>query len=72
MKKLLIALSLALGSQFVIAEEPKKETAKVCVDVKDKEGKPVKDAKGNTKQNCKEVQYQIILVNKTCSNFRFI
>jgi hypothetical protein len=57
MKKLLIAAILALGSQFVIAEEPaKKETAKVCVDVKDKEGKPVKDAKGNVKQNCKEVK----------------
>ena len=56
MKQLLIVLALALGSQFVIAEEPKKETAKVCVDVKDKEGKPVKDAKGNVKQNCKEVK----------------
>jgi hypothetical protein len=56
MKQLLIALSLVLGSQFVIAEEPKKETAQVCVDVKDKEGKPVKDAKGNVKQNCKEVK----------------
>jgi hypothetical protein len=56
MKKLLIALTLALGSQFVIADEPAHETKKVCVDVKDKEGKPVKDAKGNVKQNCKEVK----------------
>ena len=56
MKQLLIALALALGSQFVIADESKKETVKVCVDVKDKEGKPVKDAKGNVKQNCKEVK----------------
>jgi hypothetical protein len=56
MKHFVIALVLALGSQFVIAEEPKKETAQVCVDVKDKDGKPVKDAKGNTKQNCKEVK----------------
>ena len=57
MKKILIALALALGSQFVIADEPtKKETAQVCVDVKDKDGKPVKDAKGNVKQNCKEVK----------------
>jgi hypothetical protein len=32
------------------------EKAKVCVDVKDKEGKPVKDAKGNVKQNCKEMK----------------
>ena len=56
MKQFVIAVALALGSQFVIAEEPKKETAQVCVDVKDKEGKPVKDAKGNVKQNCKEVK----------------
>lgn len=54
MKNILIALSLALGSQFVIADEPK-ETKQVCVDVM-KDGKPVKDAKGNTKQNCKEVK----------------
>ena len=56
MKQLLIAVALALGSQFVIAEEPKKETAKVCVDVKDKEGKPVKNKDGSVKQNCKEVR----------------
>lgn len=56
MKKLLIAFAMVLGSQFVIADEPAHETKKVCVDVKDKEGKPVKDAKGNVKQNCKEVK----------------
>jgi len=57
MKHLLIALTLALGSQFVIADEPKKETKRVCVDVKDKQGQPVKDAKtGKVKQNCKEVK----------------
>ena len=56
MKKIILALALALGSQFVIADEPAKETKQVCVDVKDKEGKPVKDAKGNVKQNCKEVK----------------
>lgn len=31
------------------------ETKKVCVDVM-KDGKPVKDAKGNVKQTCKEVK----------------
>jgi hypothetical protein len=56
MKHLLIALTLALGSQFVIADEPAKETAKVCVDVKDKDGKPVKNKDGSVKQNCKEVK----------------
>jgi hypothetical protein len=55
MKSLLIALTLALGSQFVIAEEPKKETKRVCVDQM-KDGKPVKDAKGVVKQTCKEVK----------------
>ena len=54
MKHLLIALSLALGSQLVIAEEPK--TKQVCVDVM-KDGKPVMDPKTNKpKQNCKEVK----------------
>lgn len=55
MKQVLVALALALGSQFVIAEEPK-ETKKICVDVK-KDGKEVKDPKtGKTKQSCKEVK----------------
>ncbi len=55
MKKIILALALALGSQFVIAEEPR-ETKKVCVDVK-KDGKEVKDPKtGKTKQSCKEVK----------------
>ena len=54
MKSLIFAVCMALGSQFVYAEEPK-ETAKVCVDVM-KDGKPVKDAKGNVKQNCKTVK----------------
>jgi hypothetical protein len=57
MKHLLIALTLALGSQLVHAEEPKKETKKICVDVKDKAGKPVTDPKtGKVKQNCKEIK----------------
>lgn len=55
MKNILIALTLALGSQLVIAEEPK-ETKKVCIDVK-KDGKEVKDPKtGKVKQSCKEVK----------------
>jgi hypothetical protein len=56
MKNIVIALALALVSQFVYAEEPK-ETVKVCVDVKDKEGKAVVDPKTKkVKQNCKEVK----------------
>jgi hypothetical protein len=39
------------------AAKAQKETKKVCVDVKDKEGKEVKDPKtGKVKQNCKEVK----------------
>lgn len=57
MKKILLVLALALGSQFVIADEPKKETKRICVDVKDKEGKDVIDPKTKkVKQNCKEVK----------------
>ena len=57
MKHLLIALSLALASHVVMAEAPKKETKTVCVDVKDKAGKPVTDPKtGKVKQNCKQVK----------------
>ena len=57
MKKIILALALALGSQFVIAEEPKKETKRVCVDVKDSQGKDVIDPKTKkVKQNCKEIK----------------
>jgi hypothetical protein len=38
-----------------VADQPK-ETKRVCVDVKDKEGKEVKDKAGKVKQNCKEVR----------------
>lgn len=55
MKYLVLAIALAMAPTMSWADaEPK--TKKVCVDVKDKEGKPVKDAKGNVKQNCKEVK----------------
>jgi hypothetical protein len=56
MKQMLFAIALALGTQFVYADEPK-ETKQVCVDVKDKEGKEVKDPKtGKVKQSCKLVK----------------
>jgi len=65
MKHLLIALTLVLGSQFVIADKPK-ETKRVCVDVKDKQGKEVKDPKtGKVKQSCKEVKVHKKLENAT-------
>ncbi len=40
----------------VWADSQPKETKKVCVDQKDKEGKPVTDAKGTVKQTCKTVK----------------
>lgn len=54
MYSLFLAIAMALTSVNVYSAEP--ETKKVCVDIKDKEGKPVKDAKGNVKQQCKEVK----------------
>jgi len=63
MKSLILALALALGTSMAYAEEHK-ETRKVCVDVM-KDGKPVKDAKGNVKQNCREVKVHKKLENAT-------
>jgi hypothetical protein len=57
MKKIVLAVALALGSQFVVANDPPRETKRICVDVKDKEGKEVIDPKTKkVKQNCKEVK----------------
>jgi len=56
MKKILLVLALALGSHVAVAEAPKEKT-RVCVDVKDKEGRDVVDPKTKkVKQNCKEVK----------------
>jgi hypothetical protein len=46
-----LALTLALPVYAATGE-----TTKVCVDVKDKEGKPVKDKDGKNKQQCKEMK----------------
>jgi hypothetical protein len=43
-------LCLAVSTAFAA------ETTKVCVDVKDKEGKVVMDKSGKPKQNCKEMK----------------
>lgn len=57
MKKILISAVIAVASLGFssVAHADAKETTKVCVDVT-KDGKPVKDAKGNVKQNCKEMK----------------
>ena len=58
MKNVIFVAGLCLTlAQPALAEEPKKETVRVCVDVKDKEGKDVVDPKTKkVKQNCKEVK----------------
>jgi len=57
MIKLLISMFVVgaaiFGALPVIADG---ETRKVCVDVKDKDGKPVKDKDGKTKQDCRDVK----------------
>jgi inosine-uridine nucleoside N-ribohydrolase len=53
MKTLVLALALALATMPVLATQ---ETREVCVDVKDKQGQPVKDAKGKVKQRCQTVK----------------
>lgn len=55
MKSIILALGLAFAVVPSVFAEPK-DTKKVCVNVKDKAGKPVKDAKGNVKQNCKQMK----------------
>ena len=56
MKSIILAITLALGTSLVLAQEPK-QTVKVCVDVKDKAGQTLIDPKTNKpKQNCKEVK----------------
>ncbi len=57
MKQLLAAIFIALSMSSVALADAPKETVKVCVDVKDKNGQPVKDAKtGKVKQSCKEMK----------------
>jgi hypothetical protein len=58
MKHIIFVAGLCLMlTQPVLANDPPRETKKICVDVKDKEGKPVIDPKTKkVKQNCKEVK----------------
>jgi D-serine dehydratase len=60
MKNFLYSLIIAAASLGFVSEvhasAEQKETKKVCVDVKDKDGNVVKDASGKPKQNCKEMK----------------
>lgn len=54
MKSIILALVLVM---FSVPSFATPETKKVCIEVKDKEGKPVKDAKtGKVKESCKDVK----------------
>lgn len=60
MKNIFYAICVSIGLTFTslntaLASDAK-ETTKVCVNIKDKSGKEVKDAKGNVKQNCKTMK----------------
>jgi hypothetical protein len=56
MKHLIFVAGLALTLAYPVVHA-EGETKKVCIDVKDKNGKEVKDSKtGKTKQSCKEVK----------------
>ena len=69
MKNIIFVAGLCLTlAQPVLASEPPKEpeTVKVCVDVKDKDGKTVIDPKTKqAKQNCKTVKKHNKLENAT-------
>jgi hypothetical protein len=56
MKSLICSIIIAIATLGVTSVYAEGETTKVCVDVKDAKGQPVKDAKGNVKQNCKTMK----------------
>jgi hypothetical protein len=69
MKHIILSIALALGMAApVMAEDEAPKTKKVCIDIKDKEGKTQKDAKGNVKQSCKEVKIHKKLEGKEVPN----
>jgi hypothetical protein len=53
MKKILTLILVGLMSTAVFAEAELKEK---CIDVKDKDGKVVKDKNGKPKQSCKMIK----------------
>jgi len=52
---LIVATAFTLIHPTVSAADEKKETKKVCIDQKDKDGKVIKDKDGKVKQTCKDV-----------------
>ena len=49
-------LALAVAGPVYAADDAKPATKRVCVDVKDKQGQPVKNKDGSVKQNCRDVK----------------
>jgi hypothetical protein len=56
MKNLFYSLCVLLAINYTSLAFAEPETKRVCIDVKDKDGKTVKDAKGIVKQSCKQVK----------------
>lgn len=56
MKKLLLTIGVMFGSFNLSTIAVAAEEKRVCIDVKDKEGKPVKDKNGKVKQECKTIK----------------
>jgi hypothetical protein len=57
MKKTFWALCVAASVMLLCYNNPVwAETTKVCVDVKDRTGQPVKDKTGKVKQNCRDMK----------------
>jgi hypothetical protein len=59
MKTLLLAAALFISPAWAttpVEDNKKPETVKVCVDVKDRDGKPVLNKDGTTKQKCRNVR----------------
>lgn len=65
---LFVVLVLAVGSSMSLAADDKKETKRVCVDQKDKDGKVVKNKDGSNKQTCKDVKVHKKLEGKEVPN----
>lgn len=63
-------LAVLIGMTMVAPVWSNSETAtrQVCVDVKDKEGRPVKLKDGSTKQQCREVKLHQKLDNAKAVN----
>lgn len=55
MKHIIFAAGLALSIAYPALAADAPETKRVCVDVM-KDGKPVKNKDGSTKQQCKEIK----------------